>query len=159
MSCCLQLEVFFWRGWNTGMELAALLTWLHSLAGVRDTGVISAERVGCVLPSPGRTERSIQRSFLFGSFHKGGSREPRHRPAACLLLSTCTGASASCSCLFSFAVKGSLVQTNTATDCLEKKSLERKSTITLAVMFYPVQGQGMFLTDTTTNWVDGWRCG
>lgn len=50
-----------------------------------------------------------------------------------LLLSTWTGASASCSCLFSFAVKASLIQTNTATDC--RKQVSGESLLELVVMF------------------------
>lgn len=75
--------------------------------------------------SPGRAECSIQRSFLFGSFHTEGSRESQHRPAVCVLLSTCTRASASCFCLFSFAVKASLKQTDTASDYRKKESQEK----------------------------------
>lgn len=85
----------------------------------------------------GRAECSIQQSFLFSSFHTEGSRESQHRPAVCILLSTCIGASASCSCLLSFAVKASLIQTNTATD--SEKSLKRKPA-RVAVMFLAHSG-------------------
>lgn len=108
------------------MELAAkenagwvaVLAWLHSLAGVRVTRVISAGRAGCILPSAGRTERSIQRSFLFGSFHKEGLQ----------------GATAQACCLsppvhlhWSFCFLLLFIQlrcqrlANAATDCLQKE--------------------------------------
>lgn len=110
----------------------------------------------CCETSLGRTECSIQQWFLFGSFHTEGSRESQHRPAVCLLLSTCTGASASCSCLFSFAVKASLVQTNTATDY--RKEVSRESLLELLWCFWLIRGQGMFLADRLTNWVGCLAC-
>ncbi|XP_054468466.1 endoglin isoform X2 [Anoplopoma fimbria] len=63
----------------------------------------------------GRVKRNLEITQPCPQTPKG-SRESQQRLAICLVLSTCTGASASCSCLFSFAVKASLVQTSRGTD-------------------------------------------